>query len=308
MLKIGFLGRVPVLAALSGWFAASGACGGTSSTNLFDETTPPVGGAGSSSMSSGGCTRARDCAAEQQCVGGQCVDQCQSDKQCTGAGLLCDTAAGYCSPTGNGSGGAGAGGSKGGGGSFAAGGSGGSRDAGGTGGSGERGGSSGAGGSTREAGGGAALVVEYMCSAAAASNSSIGFGVRITNNSDGDVPLGGFSVRYYFTNEAEAAPIVEMDYGAVSLPSQGLSGHFASMCSAYGPKATASTVCEINLSDLAPMSPGGTLLLQLRIHTPQYQVLEQSNDYSFDPTKTAFAPWDRVTVYREGKLLSGIAP
>jgi hypothetical protein len=99
-----------------------------------------------------------------------------------------------------------------------------------------------------------------------------------------------------------------MDYGSVSAPYQSVTSHLASMCSAYGPKATASTVCEVTLSDLAAMSPGATLELQLRIHTPEYQLLNQANDYSFDPTKTAYAPWDHLTVHRMGALLSGIAP
>jgi len=76
----------------------------------------------------------------------------------------------------------------------------------------------------------------------------------------------------------------------------------------YGPKPTANLVCEVSLSGLMAMSPGGDLQLQLRIHTPQYQLLTQSNDYSFDPTKIAFAPWDHLTVHRWGALLSGIAP
>jgi len=34
----------------------------------------------------------------------------------------------------------------------------------------------------------------------------------------------------------------------------------------------------------------------------------QSGDYSFDATKTAFADWTHVTVYRQGTLIWGIEP
>jgi len=30
---------------------------------------------------------------------------------------------------------------------------------------------------------------------------------------------------------------------------------------------------------------------------------KEANDYSFDPTKTAFADWTRVTLYRSGVLV-----
>ena len=151
-------------------------------------------------------------------------------------------------------------------------------------------------------------MVEYFCNGVAAINSTLAFQIKITNNGDGDMPLEGLSVRYYFTNEVEETPIVELDYGAVSAPNQGVSGHLASKCVAYGPKPTANTACEVALSGLMPMSPGGNLQLQLRVHTPQYQQLIQSNDYSFDPTKTMFTPWDHVTVHRMGALLAGVAP
>jgi hypothetical protein len=140
------------------------------------------------------------------------------------------------------------------------------------------------------------------------SSSSLGYNVRITNNGDADLPLNGLSVRYYLTNEVDGSFVVELDYGQVSAPPQSVGGHAASTCSAYGPKPTANTVCQTALSGLEPISPGGNLMLQLRVHTPQYQILNQTNDYSFDPTKTAFTPWDHVTVQREGMLLAGVAP
>jgi len=186
-------------------------------------------------------------------------------------------------------------------------GAGGSRAGGGPAGSSEHGGSSGAGGS-HEVGGGGPLLVEYLCNGTAASNSTISFHVRITNKSNADLPLDGLSVRYYFTNDAEAVPVVELDYGAVSAPNQNVGMNLASRCVPYGPKPTANMACEVSLSGLMAMSPDANLQLQLRIHTPQYQILTQTNDYSFDATKTAFAPWDHLTVHRMGMLLFGVAP
>jgi hypothetical protein len=35
---------------------------------------------------------------------------------------------------------------------------------------------------------------------------------------------------------------------------------------------------------------------------------DETNDYSFDATKTAFSDWNRVTLYRNGVLVWGIEP
>src|SRR5262249_22818575 len=142
----------------------------------------------------------------------------------------------------------------------------------------------------------------------AASNSSIAFNLRITNNSDADFPLDGLSVRYYLTSEVDTPLVVELDYGAVSAPMQGLSGPTAmGICSPYG-KATANDVCQIDVKNLQPMAPGANLILTQRTPGQQYPLLNQSNDYSFDPTKTMFTPWERIAVFRDTALLAGKPP
>src|SRR4026209_2370758 len=109
MLKFGFLGQAALLAGACGFLAGRGGCGSGKGNSLFDETVPisgSGGGTGASGDSSGGqCTTTKDCSDGRACVGGQCVVPCQSDKQCTATGLLCDTSIGYCSSTSSGGGG-----------------------------------------------------------------------------------------------------------------------------------------------------------------------------------------------------------
>jgi cellulose 1,4-beta-cellobiosidase len=53
----------------------------------------------------------------------------------------------------------------------------------------------------------------------------------------------------------------------------------------------------------------GTLTLQTRFYGPDFNMMfTQTNDYSFDPTKTAFTDWSRVTLYRNGRLIWGTEP
>ena len=48
--------------------------------------------------------------------------------------------------------------------------------------------------------------------------------------------------------------------------------------------------------------------IQARFNKEDWAVYDESNDFSFDPTKTAFADWNRVTLYRNGTLVWGVEP
>ncbi|MNJ72431.1 Endoglucanase 5 precursor [compost metagenome] len=48
--------------------------------------------------------------------------------------------------------------------------------------------------------------------------------------------------------------------------------------------------------------------IQTRSHRSNWTNLNENNDYSFDPTKTSFSNWEKVTLYRNGQLIWGIEP
>ena len=48
--------------------------------------------------------------------------------------------------------------------------------------------------------------------------------------------------------------------------------------------------------------------MQNRIHNQNWTSYNEANDYSYDGTKTAFADWNRVTLYRNGALVWGTEP
>src|SRR4029079_1323606 len=48
--------------------------------------------------------------------------------------------------------------------------------------------------------------------------------------------------------------------------------------------------------------------VQGRSNKDDWTNYDESNDYSYDPTKLAFADWDRVTLYRNGALVWGTEP
>ena len=48
--------------------------------------------------------------------------------------------------------------------------------------------------------------------------------------------------------------------------------------------------------------------IQNRFAKSDFTNYTQTGDYSFDPTKTAFADWSKVTLYNSGMLVWGVEP
>ena len=48
--------------------------------------------------------------------------------------------------------------------------------------------------------------------------------------------------------------------------------------------------------------------IQTRNHKSDWTNFNESNDYSFDPTKTAYTDWTKVVLLRNGVVVWGIAP
>jgi hypothetical protein len=48
--------------------------------------------------------------------------------------------------------------------------------------------------------------------------------------------------------------------------------------------------------------------IQIRFAKEDWSSYDESDDYSFDATKTDFAAWPRVTLYHKGTLIWGAEP
>ena len=53
---------------------------------------------------------------------------------------------------------------------------------------------------------------------------------------------------------------------------------------------------------------GSTGEIQSRFAKDNWSNYNETGDYSFDPTKTSFVDWNRVTVYQNGTLVCGTEP
>jgi hypothetical protein len=135
----------------------------------------------------------------------------------------------------------------------------------------------------------------------------------IENLGNAPVPLSELSLRYYYTLEAEKTQIFECDYvsrDAVVNDCAGVVGTFGRLDSGQATHFVEVTFIPPGGADwsLAPLGgQSGTIIL--RFYKDHFETQNQTNDYSFDPTKAEIpAEWDHVTLYRVGVLVFGVEP
>jgi hypothetical protein len=150
------------------------------------------------------------------------------------------------------------------------------------------------------------LVVQYMTPTTAASSQEIRPHLDLYNNGTSPQDLASLTVRYWYTADGSASQAFNCDYTALPSNCSGVSATFVQM-----PKATATADHYMEVSftggSIAPGANTGEI--QLRFHDTNYAVtFTQTNDYSFDGTKTAYAQWSNVTLYRAGTLVWGTEP
>jgi endo-1,4-beta-D-glucanase Y len=126
---------------------------------------------------------------------------------------------------------------------------------------------------------------------------------NLINTSAQPIPLTELTIRYYFTGDNTNAEVFNCDWAQVGCAN--IRGTFQPM---NAPTATADRYLEVTFTGGTLNANGQTGEIQLRNHKRNWSNFNEANDYSFDASKTAFADWDRVTVYRNGALIWGVEP
>jgi hypothetical protein len=148
-----------------------------------------------------------------------------------------------------------------------------------------------------------AIELKYLCDTTAAMSQEVRPWYDIYNNGTSAQSLTELTVRYYFTADGSQTQTYNCDYAVIGCSL--IQGTFVAMAT---PTATADHYLEISFTggSIAPGSDTGQI--QNRFQDTNYLVMTQTNDYSFDATKTAFTDWANVTVYRNGTLVWGVEP
>jgi hypothetical protein len=162
----------------------------------------------------------------------------------------------------------------------------------------------------------AGFSVLYANGATMATNSSvIKCVLSIVNNSGQSVPLTELTLRYYYTNEITNTTKIDTNYAHASggQTYADLTNLISKQSVVLTPaKTNANAYVEIGFMAGSPNIVSGDVPTEVdwQIHQTDYnQLYTQSNDYSFDASKTSAQAWDHVALYRNGTtLLWGVPP
>jgi hypothetical protein len=148
------------------------------------------------------------------------------------------------------------------------------------------------------------LIVQYKASDTQATNNEIKPHFNIVNNSGMTVNLNELAIRYYYTLEPNGSQteVFHCDYAKINCPN--VVGTFKTTSG-----VNADHYLEVTFTGGVMLTAGQTTgEIQARYNKMDYASYDESNDYSFDPTKTSFADWDKVTLWHNGALVWGVEP
>jgi hypothetical protein len=130
----------------------------------------------------------------------------------------------------------------------------------------------------------------YNQSTAAITN-QIYLNIRLVNTGINVIPLSKVKIRYYYTIDGAKPQNFSCDWSSIG--SGNVTGTFVTMLT---PKTGADTFLEIGFTGGAgSLAKGGNTMIQARVSKNDWSNYNQTNDYSFNPSATTYADWDKVT-------------
>lgn len=120
--------------------------------------------------------------------------------------------------------------------------------------------------------------------------------LNIVNTGSTAVSLNTLTLRYYFSKDGGGTVNSWIDWAPI-----GAANIIRTITDSYVELAFTTGAGSI-------AAGGQTGDIQLRMAKSDWSNFNESNDYSFDPTKTGYADWNKVTLYQNGTLVWGVEP
>jgi hypothetical protein len=149
------------------------------------------------------------------------------------------------------------------------------------------------------------LRVQYRVGDTSATNNELKPQFNIVNVGTTSIPLRELVIRYWYTIDGDRSQTYFCDYAMIG--SGNVTGKFVKLTM---PEQGADSYLEVGFgAGAGTLSSGGsTGEIHNRIHKADFTNYNETDDYSFDPARTTFADWMRVTLYHNGGLVWGIDP
>ena len=148
------------------------------------------------------------------------------------------------------------------------------------------------------------LKVQYRVGDSGAPNDNqIKPHLQIVNTGATNVAYSELEIRYWYTSEGAQAETYSCDYAVSNCAN--ITGQFVKLQNAVN-GANGYLRVKFSSGTLNANSASGEI--QNRFNKSDWSNYSESDDYSYDASKTNFADWNRVTLYRNGALVWGIEP
>nr|AIY28331.1 putative lytic polysaccharide monooxygenase [Paenibacillus curdlanolyticus] len=145
------------------------------------------------------------------------------------------------------------------------------------------------------------IVVQYKTGDTNATDNQIKAHFNIKNNGTTALDLTTVKIRYYFTKDGNANVNGFVDWAQI-----GNSNVKVTVGSVSG--TNADTYVELSFTSGTIPAGGQSGDIQVRLAKSDWSNFNESNDYSYDGTKTAYADWNKVTLTQNGTLVWGTTP
>jgi hypothetical protein len=134
--------------------------------------------------------------------------------------------------------------------------------------------------------------------------------IRLVNHTSEDIPLDQLKIRYWYTIDSDQSQTFNCDHTTAPGGCGGLTNSFVRLpVGSVNRNAVSDTYLEVGFANNSGyFSAGSQFDMYLRLNKMDWSNYAETNDYSYDGTKTVMTRWDHITLYRNGSLIWGVEP